>query len=69
MFTITAHFQPSLLYLSMAVAYTNVGNCDIRVERKISFTNKVKQYKIQPRLNGWAQNNLPNFTAKFCDGF
>ncbi len=52
MFTITAHFQPSLLYLSMAVAYTNVGNCDILVERKISFMKAMKQYKIQPTLKG-----------------
>ncbi len=42
----------------------NLGNCDIRAERKILFFIEMKLYKIDPRPKGWVKQNILNFTTQ-----
>ncbi len=47
-----------------------IDNCNIGVERKISFINETKWYEICPRPKGWVQKMFqttqPNFVKGVC---
>jgi hypothetical protein len=52
-----------------AILVVWLGNCNIRAVQKISFTNELKQYEIQPRPKGWVQKISRTLPANFIKGF